>query len=278
MKNGRTAPHPARLVLAALALAMPGCGEFAITDDLLLEAAGVTPAEPVLAEDVAALELLAHRYVIEVVDAAETEAILDEIRALAPSDALVFRAAVRAALEGQTFEEGATGDWVDLLIVDEATAQGESFIDLSEEDVEPALEAGASGALPDLTGLGQLEGALCDEGQAACALVPDWPLTMQVADCRTGCYGAFAADRVTDDPSGCEAGGCAVRLTFYPKVFTVIDGVTAAADCVLAHAQGALPARQGDRFEVRLSFAAIRKCGLSDELGADYVRMRVLAR
>lgn len=277
MKKARPL-RPASL-LAPLALALlAGCGDFAITDEFLLEATGVQPAAPLTAQELGSLESLAHRYVVEVVTEEETAAILDEIRALSPADALVFRAAVRAILEGVTLEEGATGDWVDLLIVDEATAQGESFIDLSEADVEPAIAAGSSGGVPVPGGLGQLTGALCDAGQVTCALVPDWPLTMEVAPCREGCYGAFAADRVTDDPSGCEAGGCPVRITFYPKTFTVIDGVTAATDCVLSHAQAVLPARQGERFEVRLSYGAIRKCGLLDETAAEYVRGRVLAR
>lgn len=267
-------------VLCALVVSstgvLAGCGEMTLDGADLIAAAGIQPTAA-HTEDLSALDALAYRYLLQVNDEAQTAAVFDEVRALGPADALLFRAAVRALQQGKTLADGPTGDFVDLLLIDEATTQGESFIDLSEAQVEPVIEEGSSGN-PVLPGLGQLNGALCLEGEAECAYVPDWPLSMEFASCTDGCFGAYAADRVTDSATGCALGGCAVRITFYPADFTRIDAVTAAASCVLLHAQQALAARKGDRFEVRVSYTAIRKCGLLDDTAADYLRGRVLAK
>ncbi|GMV39121.1 MAG: hypothetical protein AMXMBFR64_08370 [Myxococcales bacterium] len=266
--------HHALLASALSLSALAACGELTLDSNKLLAAAGVEPTAA-HTQPVAALDELAWRYLIQVSDQEEAAAVFDEVRALAPADALLFRAAVRALQQGQTLADGPSGDVVDLLLVDEATAQGTSFIDLSEADVEPVIEEGSTASVP---GLGTLSGALCAEGEATCAYVPDWPGTMAVAPCTDGCYGASAADRVTHQATGCATGGCAVRITFHAVPFTRIGAVTAAASCVLSHAQGALPSRMGAKAEVRVSYTAIRKCGLLDETAAEYLRGRVLGK
>jgi hypothetical protein len=264
------ARRPLSLVLLTTFVSLGGCGELVIDEQALLEAAGGADPIAIEAADLVEMEQLARRYTLEVVDAQETADILDEVRGLSATDALIFRAAVRAVLLGVPLEEGDVGSLADLAILDEATLNGGSFLDLTEAEVGLAT-GGMEGAL------GQIDGALCDE-QAACALVEDWPLSLAAGACTSGCFGAFAADRVTDDPASCGGGTCAVRVTFYPSRFTVIDGVTAATDCVLDHAGGVVEARQGERFEVRLSHAAVQKCGLPDEVATDYLKGRLLAR
>ncbi len=219
---------------------------------------------------------LAFRYLYEEGPDDVTFATLEEVENLTVPEARVFLQRVQAIEPEQAFTS-AQDQWVQERIrerlLDHAEATGTRLGDLSWKDVEE-VEDQLIAEIPDEVAEVDYEGsgAWCLPGYAICSTV-SFTTTLYGASCASGCTRASGYDRASN--SGCELGACDYRVEFPTgSMAGTVDGVTAAADCVILYYGGFIARSSSGRTQVGYGLAGPTSCWTTGGTVSGYMQVR----
>ncbi|EYF07288.1 Hypothetical protein CAP_0767 [Chondromyces apiculatus DSM 436] len=197
------------------------------------------------------MQAFAYRYLHEEVDDATSQRIMQQIRAFSPDEYNEFQDALRE-LQPQV-DDGL--DWLVDELRYEADLRGMKTIDLTHADapeVMTAIKARRALAQPAQDSLA------CGPLQVSCQSVK-FGGHAPGGSCGWGCVSASGSDRTSNSP--CEDFACDHRIWFN-GLSQVVDGKTAAADCVILHYGGFASRYANGRTEVVVGVEGPLVCGI----------------
>lgn len=211
------------------------------------------------------LHTLADRYLYEETDAAGTEEIFKEIRALSDEDARSFHELL-AERNGYTGVERIAFD----VAFEYAQELGISFLDLRHhehgEQIMARLSRRTGEQAPSL-----VEKSSCTWPSVSCSYTTAWNYALYPGSCSSCTVGSLY-DRVGNE--ACETLACDFRIRFTRTNAEIIDGRNADADCVIDY-YGSVGAYSTSPYTYALiGWGSTVYCGLST--GSIHTQFQVL--
>lgn len=218
---------------------------------------------------------LAYRYLYEEADDDVTAATLAEVQGLSIADARIFLQHVKEIEPPQEYTS-AQDEWVQERLrdrlLDHAETYGTSLADLSWKDVEEVEDELIAEVPEDILEV-DYEGAgvFCWPGYAICSTVT-FTTTLYGGSCASGCTRSSGYDRASN--SSCELGVCDYRVEFpTTSMKSTVDGVTAAADCVILYYGGFIGRSSSGRTQVGYGVGGPTSCWTTGGTVSGYLQV-----